>query len=204
MVDEHQLRLRELDLKEQELKQRREEAQAKLAVERRNVWFTSPLLVALFSAFVGLLGTGIGAVMQGYWNTTLERQKFESALIQKALETTNKEDAAQNLRFLVEGGLITGFDTEKITKLAAKPDRLPTLFVPRSLMPVSEAKQILSRLGFYKGPLDDRADEAFYEAVRAYQKSKGLVPDGMIGIVTVTALRDEALQKAPSDQPPKP
>lgn len=90
--------------------------------KRRRIWLTSPLALAV----VGLLGTGIGASLQGYWNTQLERQKFESTLIQKALETSKKEEAANNLKFLVDAGLIQSLDKSKIAQLAKTPANLPT------------------------------------------------------------------------------
>jgi hypothetical protein len=86
------LRIRqgELDLKLKEL-------DVKLTEGKKGFWRTSPLILAA----VALLGTGIGAATQGYWNTGLERQKFESSLILKSLETTDKKQAANNLLFLV-------------------------------------------------------------------------------------------------------
>ena len=96
----------ELDLKKAELTLKEKELAEKTESERRNIWFTSPLIVTALSAIFGLLGTGIGAVLQGYWNTQLERQKFESVLIQKALEQKDREEVAKNLLFLVKIGLI--------------------------------------------------------------------------------------------------
>ena len=49
-------------------------------------------------ALVGLVGTGVGAVLQGFWNTRLEREKFEFSLIQKALDTADKNEAGRNLK----------------------------------------------------------------------------------------------------------
>src|SRR5262245_485095 len=87
-----------------------------------SLWFASPLLLAM----VGLVGTGVGAVLQGFWNTKLEREKFEFSLIQKALETEDKDAAGRNLKFLVEAGLLSQFDGNKIEKLASTPDKLPS------------------------------------------------------------------------------
>ena len=86
------------------------------------LWFASPLLLAL----VGLVGTGVGAVLQGFWNTRLEREKFEFSLIQKALDTADKNEAGRNLKFLVDAGLISQFDAKKIEALASTPDKLPS------------------------------------------------------------------------------
>jgi hypothetical protein len=77
---------------------------------------SSPLLLAI----VGLIGTGIGAGLQGFWNARLEKQKFESSLVEKALSAANRDKAAKSLKFLVDAGLVNGLNTDNITKLAAK------------------------------------------------------------------------------------
>jgi hypothetical protein len=115
----------EFDLKKAEFALKQREFNTKLKGERRNIWFTSPLVVGVLSAIVGLLGTGVGAIFQGYWNTQLERQKFESVLIQKALEQKDRDEVAKSLLFLVEAGLIQSLNRENIAGLAKKPDQLP-------------------------------------------------------------------------------
>jgi murein L,D-transpeptidase YcbB/YkuD len=139
-------------------------------------WLSSSVLIAAFSAISALLGTGIGAALQGYWNTQLERQKFESALISRALETSDKSDAAKNLLFLVNAGLIQGFDANKIRDLANNPSQLPV-----TGSAVRRAKTILKAQGLYQGPIDDNYDAAFSQAVKDFQKSVGLEPDGIVG-----------------------
>lgn len=121
------------------------------------LWFASPLLLAL----VGLVGTGVGAVLQGFWNTRLERETFEFSLIQKALDTADKDEAGRNLKFLVEAGLISQFDGKKIEALASTPDKLPSFLGASSVIPVQLAKRALASLDMYKGPINDEDDEAF-------------------------------------------
>jgi hypothetical protein len=129
---EDSLRDVEFRLREKELRLKEKELDAKITEigenTRRNVWLASPLLVAAGSTIFGLLGTGVGAALQGFSNTALERQKFESGLIQKALETPDKNEAATNLQFLVGVGLISQFDTQKIAMMARdNPQKLPTI-----------------------------------------------------------------------------
>jgi hypothetical protein len=121
---ELRLREKELRLKEQEL----DAKAAEISANRRHVWLGSPMMMAAASAIFGLVGTGFGAVLQGFSNTALERQKFEAGLIQKALETPDKNEAAKNLLFLVGVGLISQFDTQKIAMMARDPQKLPTIF----------------------------------------------------------------------------
>jgi hypothetical protein len=111
----------ELNLKRAELQLKATELDSKLKDGKISLWFSSPLILAL----VGLIGTGVGASIQGYWNTKLERQKFESSLILKALETADQKEAARNLLFLVNAGLIPNLDGKKIAELANNPEQLP-------------------------------------------------------------------------------
>jgi hypothetical protein len=56
-------------------------------------------------ALVGLLATVFAGMLQSYFQTRaareLERQRFEAALIQKAVETANADEGARRLQFLV-------------------------------------------------------------------------------------------------------
>ncbi|MBD2119319.1 hypothetical protein [Trichocoleus sp. FACHB-262] len=136
IVDDAALKERELALKERELALREQEAKAKIELEKRGVWFSSPLLIGLASAIFGLAGTGIGAALQGHsnfqlerqkfdTNFQLERQKFEFSLIQKALDIKDRDEAAKQLMFLVGSGIIQSLDAEKIRELARQPSKLP-------------------------------------------------------------------------------
>jgi WD40 repeat protein len=88
---------------------------------------SSPLILGLFSAIFGLLGTGIGAALQGRSALQLERQKFEFSLIQKALNTEDKNEAAKWLQFYVASGIIQTLDAGRIRKIAENPQQLPGL-----------------------------------------------------------------------------
>lgn len=125
--DDTALGERELILKEKELALKEQEAKAKIEFERRNLWFSSPLLIGAVSAIFGLIGTGIGAGLQGYSNFQLERQKFESSLIQKSLEIKDRNEAAKSLLFLVDSGIIQSLDSARIRKIAENPEQLPML-----------------------------------------------------------------------------
>jgi len=125
-MDDIALREKELALRERELQIKEQEVKEKAAVENRNLWFSSPLLVGVASAVFGLLGTAVGAGLQGYFNFQLERQKFESALIQNALETDDTSQAIKRLQFLVDSGVIRSLDAAKIQQLTENPDQIPS------------------------------------------------------------------------------
>jgi hypothetical protein len=168
--------------------------------EHRSVapfWLTSPLLLTL----VGLIGTGTGAVLQGFWNTRLEREKFEFSLIAKALAVPNKDEAAQNLKFLVDAGLINQFNSEKIAKLAANPKTLPDFLGLSGLIPVRQGKMILSRVGTYQGAIDDELNDAYRKAIIDFQTSQNMAADGLIGPQTFDRMKTE-YTKATGTWPP--
>jgi len=86
----------------------------------------SPLTLAIITGIIGLIGAGVANVLQTRSNQTLERQKFESSLMLKAIETGKPEAAAKNLLFLVKVGLIDDA-SGKIASLESKPEDAPVL-----------------------------------------------------------------------------
>ncbi len=192
-------------LREAELAFRKEEMHARLESEAagRRVRF-SPLGVALFSGALGLIGTGAGALLQGYSNMKLERQKFESQLIFKAIETGNPEAAAKNLLFMVKIGLIQD-PTGKIGQLQASPHDSPVLpvvsqpateMIRRMGLSVQAIQEVLQEEGIYTGPLSGLYDLRTSEAVKRFQKSRGMIVDGFIGPQTAIELKRLIEQRA--------
>lgn len=84
-----------------------------------------PVLIAVITGVAGLLGTGVGALIQGFNETKLEQQKFESNLIFKALEPKDPEARVKYLIFLLDAGLVKSLNVEKIRSLAKDPTRIP-------------------------------------------------------------------------------
>src|SRR6187431_1510200 len=81
-----------------------------IAPKKNNTFLKSPLLPLFLSAFFAILGTGIGAWLQGKSNIELEQQKYESSLILKMVETDSRSQAITNLDFLLTLGLIKNND----------------------------------------------------------------------------------------------
>lgn len=121
------LKSRELDLQEREIALKEQETESKLEIERRNLFLSSPLLIGITSAIFGLLGTGIGAALQGYSSFQLERQEFELSIIKQALEIEDQDEAAKALLFMVNIGAIKSLDNGKIREVAQNPEQLPNL-----------------------------------------------------------------------------
>ena len=86
----------------------------------------SPLVTTIIAALLGLLGTMVGAYFQGRSNMELERQKLESSLILKAIETGEPDKAAKNLLFLAKLKLIN-IPAEQIEQLQKNPEDAPVL-----------------------------------------------------------------------------
>ncbi|MFB2937623.1 hypothetical protein ACE1B6_20435 [Aerosakkonemataceae cyanobacterium BLCC-F154] len=94
----------------------------------QNPEIESPWKSWLLTALTGLIGTALGAILQGYSTLQLERQKFEFTLIQKTLEAPTQDQAAKQLIFLVNSGVIISLDSEKLKKIAqTDPTQLPVL-----------------------------------------------------------------------------
>lgn len=128
IASDNALTEREVTLKERELILREKELEAKIKLDKKSLWLTSPLLIGGITAISGLIGTGIGAILQGNANFKLERQKFEFTLIQKALQALNQNEAAKQLLFLIDSGVIISLDGEKLRNIAEKnPSQLPVL-----------------------------------------------------------------------------
>jgi hypothetical protein len=111
---------------EKDITIREKELDAKIRLDKKNIWLTSPLLIGCISAVVGLIGTGIGVTLQGRASYTLERQKFEYSLIQNALKASTQEEATKQLVFLIDTGVIVSLDGNKLRNIAkTSPREIP-------------------------------------------------------------------------------
>lgn len=63
---------------------------------------------------------------------------------------------------------------------------------------VAEAQRLLARLGFQPGPADGIAGRGTVSVVSAYQKKRGLSPDGKITEALVALMREDAARAAPA------
>lgn len=97
---------------------------------------TSPLLVAVVGGITSVLIALIGNILQTQTQLSIERQKaeaaiqlerqeFEFSLIREALASETRQDAADELIFLVDIGIIKSLDTLQIRARAEDPESLP-------------------------------------------------------------------------------
>jgi hypothetical protein len=96
----------ELRIKEVELDIKRAELKSKLEEKTKRVSASSPLTLAIITGILGLFAAGVANVFQTRSNLELERQKLESSLILKAIETDKPEASARNLLWLLKAELI--------------------------------------------------------------------------------------------------
>jgi len=193
------------------------DSQLQTPVDGQKIWFSSPWIVALVGsplalALLGLFGTSVTTVLQNSESLKIEHMKFEYSLIQDALKTQYMDEAVERLQFLLNAGVITALDKEKISNLVAN-HQLPIFAgaaIKYHLVSVVEAKQLLANLGVYDGSIDNVLDEKFFKAVADFQykynahgfsvhpgdkKEDKLDVDGLLGPQTYAVLR-EVISKA--------
>ena len=108
------LREREVDLKEREQRNRDAEFELKRREQASSSW-RNPLTVAVLAAAVAATGNAVIAVVNGNLQRDLERSKAESERILEMVKTGDREEAAENLDFLVKSGLLS--DPKLIARL---------------------------------------------------------------------------------------
>jgi len=89
----------------------------------------------LIAGFFGLLGTGLGGAITGWSSVELAKQKFNSDLVMKALESPSPEARLATLRLLVDTHLIedqairsavSNYTSEKKTNPGSIPQVQPS------------------------------------------------------------------------------
>lgn len=81
------------------------------------------------------------------------------------------------------------------------PGLCPTLSFGSQGPSVRELQTLLRNEGFNPGPIDGIFGNQTHAAVIAFQRSKGLVPDGVVGILTWTALGVNCVAPPPTCPP---
>ena len=125
---EKELRERELALKTREKDNRDQELYLKGQEQRLSRWNT-PLIVALIAAAVAGITNIMVTGYNGYIKNQSEAEKSESAIILEMFRTGNLKIASQNLKFLIDTGLV--MNPKRVTKineyLKANPNDGPVL-----------------------------------------------------------------------------
>jgi hypothetical protein len=143
-IVERQFRDREIAVKESEQRIREQDLEIRKEELSRSRW-RSPLVVAIFTVAAAALVNGGVAWVNGKQGQRLESSRAESARILEMIKTGNADTAAENLRFLVDAGLID--DTERIaairhflsTRTPGSGPSLPSPSASGSSGPISSA-----------------------------------------------------------------
>lgn len=106
---EKAMRAQEMALKERDQALREADVSLKRAEHESSRW-RNPLVVAILAATVAALGNAVVAYTSGSAQRRLEADKAEQARILEVIKTGNADKAAENLRFLLDAGLITDAD----------------------------------------------------------------------------------------------
>jgi hypothetical protein len=115
----------ELDLKRREFQLKQDELAFRLSGAGRAGRIR--VSTAVVAAAAAILAAVFAAYLQGRASIQLEREKFRSSLILRAIGTDNQDEAGRNLRFFVKAGLISDPDG-RIASL--RPSEVPVLPSP--------------------------------------------------------------------------
>lgn len=167
-----------------------------LAKKQKSSLTTSPLFTLILSAIFGLIGTAYGAYIQGNANLDLEQKKFESQLVLQMIDSESQEQSAQNLKFLVDAGLIQD-EEGLITQMAKEPTRIPKRIpviidqTASSDEGILKLMKNLTKLGYYKGPISVENVLLLSKPVKRFQKDHNMPADGLVGPATLRRIELE-------------
>jgi hypothetical protein len=115
---------------EEEIKLRRDELDLKRKDLSKSRW-SSPLLIAVIGLFTTILLSIIQNSCQSTATRELERQRFESTLIQKALDSSSRKEAAERFKSYLALGLIRDETIRtQIQKYISEPETIPLSNAP--------------------------------------------------------------------------
>ncbi|MEM7455383.1 MAG: hypothetical protein AAF456_13615 [Planctomycetota bacterium] len=116
----------DLELRKEELKLKKQASGSnKKGSDSPTKFWKSPIGLAVVGGFITLLSASLTNYVQGCNNRILERQKFQSELIQHAIESADDNEAARiNLKFLWNAGLIS--DYAKVEEIVSGTAVLPS------------------------------------------------------------------------------
>jgi putative chitinase len=195
----------ELAIKQAELKSKlNEKPQTQPQAQPQRTSAASPLTLAIITGMIGLLGAGVANLLQTRSNLQLERQKFESSLILKAIETGKPEAAAKNLLFLTRVGLINDA-SGRIAALESKPEDAPVLpVVSGAVVPVprtaSAAQVFFNRYGEQFEPLTDDGKAVLTKLFSLIDKDKAMTDVRQVAYTLATIKWETANTFKPTNE----
>ncbi len=136
----------------------------------------------IWVAMIGIIAATAAALVQGQEAIGNERSKLENALILKALDSNDPEEAKARLQFFSDLGLLKSISPQQLAK--AKSGRIP--LIPTSTPVV--AQSCLQAQGFSPGMMDGIPGPRTIQAITTFQQAKGLPATGKLDPATQQAL----------------
>ena len=99
------------------------------------------LLIAVIGAIIGILGTLINTIIQHNNEIQLEKQKLNSSLILKAIESNDNLQSISTLKFLLALNLISD-EGDSLKRMLSDPDNfrnIPALLANRSFITITDS-----------------------------------------------------------------
>src|SRR5690348_1686622 len=94
--------------------------------------------VVLITGMLALFGTVAGGVVNGYWNSKVASEDFQSKLILRALEPVDKDQRKSSLEFLLKANLLSNDQIKAGLEQALQQDIIPH-FAPAGVSPAPSA-----------------------------------------------------------------
>jgi hypothetical protein len=177
---------------------RRELAEKK----RSSIWkdfLGNPLTIAIVGGFLTLLTTILTNFYNSRENREAEaaraeitrenaRETLEADLIKRFVDSPSRDTVRENLRFLVDAGLLPTYGTSITHYLAANPDAAPRLGSSVAFSPsgevISEAlqKRIKDKVTQFKAFLQEKGFSSLGNNVSVFVYSKERPPPGRYGM----------------------
>lgn len=156
------------------------------------------LITAIAVAGIGLLGQAIVSYLNTQSEITLAEQKLQQQLLLSAVNT-DKDTAIDNLRFLIETGLLLPSAAVDIPRLTSAldnqriftTDRRPNLL---SLPIVAYIQRELDKRGMDIGHADGFLGPQTRIRIQQYQTEHGLEATGLPSIELIETIQNDHLQ----------
>lgn len=98
----------------------------------------STIMIAVLTGFLALMATLGAAVVKGFYDTQLERQRFQSELVLRAMQSTSFAERVASLRFMLETHLITDNHISAALEIAVQKSKTDPAVLPQ-IAPVGTA-----------------------------------------------------------------
>jgi len=127
---------------------------------------------AVIGGFFALLGAIGGAAVTGWSQVELARQKFNSDLVLKALESSSPEQRLESLKLLTETHLLKDKEIQEGVKTYAEAHKANPATIPQVLPSVSFTAPVISNPRIYL-LAGNKAKESLFDSYKSQLESAG-------------------------------